>query len=98
MGLASGGKAAFSPTELPIKIPDGSKFSVSPKTEQFDWIGKGPNGFPVGWIGIFEVGGRELKLCCRYNKDGTAKRQKDFTTDDSEKPNATVFYTLKKQD
>jgi hypothetical protein len=23
MGLASGGKAAFSPTELPIKIPDG---------------------------------------------------------------------------
>ncbi len=74
------------------------KFEINPKTKAFDWIGKGPNGNAVEWIGIYEVNGDTLKVCYRYNSDGKAKRPTKFTTSDSQPPNITVFYTLKKQE
>lgn len=74
------------------------KFDIDPKKKSFDWIGKGPMGNAVEWIGIYELNGDTLKVCYRYNNDGTAKRPKDFSTSDWEKPNALVFYTLKRQE
>ena len=74
------------------------KFEIDPKTKAFDWIGKGPGGNAVEWVGIYELSGDTLKVCYRYNNDGTAKRPKEFTTADSKSPNITVFYTLKRQE
>lgn len=74
------------------------KFEINPKTKAFDWIGKGPGGNAVEWIGIYELSGDTLKVCYRYNNDGTAKRPKEFTTADSKSPNITMFYTLKRQE
>jgi len=74
------------------------KFEINPKTKAFDWIGKGPGGKAVEWIGIYELSGDTLKVCYRYNNDETAKRPKEFTTADSKSPNLTVFYTLKRQE
>lgn len=50
------------------------------------------------WVGIYELSGDTLKVCYRYSNDGMAKRPKEFTTADSESPNITVFYTLKRQE
>lgn len=74
------------------------KFEIDPKTKAFDWIGKGPGGNAVEWVGIYELSGDTLKVCYRYNNDGMAKRPKEFTTADSKSPNITVFYTLKRQE
>jgi len=74
------------------------RFEVNPKTKAFDWIGKGPGGNAVEWIGIYEVNGDTLKVCYRYNNDGEANRPTEFTSSDSKAPNITVFYTLKRQE
>ena len=50
------------------------------------------------WVGIYELSGDTLKVCYRYNNDGTANRSKEFTAADSKSPNVTVFYTLKRQE
>jgi uncharacterized protein (TIGR03067 family) len=73
-------------------------FDIDPAKKSFDWVGKGPRGNAVEWIGIYDIEGDSLKICYRYNNDGNAKRPKDFTTEDWEPPNATVFHTLKKQE
>lgn len=74
------------------------KFEINPKTKAFDWIGKNPGGNAVEWIGIYELKGDTLKVCYRYNNDGKATRPKEFTSTDSQPPNITVFYTLKRQE
>jgi len=72
------------------------KFEIDPDTGAFDLIGKATGSEKVfEYVGIYEVDGDTLKLCCRANVDGTAKRPKTFKSDD-EKPNWSHYYVYKR--
>jgi uncharacterized protein (TIGR03067 family) len=74
------------------------KFTINPETNDFDWVGTNSQGAENKWVGIYEVDGDTLKLCFRFNIDGQAKRPTKFSSGDFEKPNATAFYTFKRDD
>lgn len=71
------------------------KFEIDDSNGHFDWIGKGPGGELVEWVGIYELNGDTLKVCYRYKKNDEVVRPKKFKTDE-EKPNFSVFYILKR--
>lgn len=74
------------------------KFEINPKTKAFDFVGKvagTKNAFE--YVGIYEVDGDTLRLCCRANEDGQAKRPKAFKSDD-EKPNWSHYYVYKRME
>lgn len=74
------------------------KFEINPKTKAFDFIGKATGSEKVfEYVGIYEIDGDTLKLCCRANVDGTAKRPKAFKSDD-EKPNWSHYYVYKRME
>jgi uncharacterized protein (TIGR03067 family) len=73
------------------------KFEIDASNGQFDWIGKGPGGNLIEWIGIYELDGDELKLCYIYQKDDEAKRPTEFKSLPPSKPGmAHVFFTFKR--
>ena len=49
-------------------------FDVDPAKQTFDFIGKGPKGNFLEWVGIYKLEGNRLTLCYRYQKEG---RQND---------------------
>ena len=52
------------------------KFDINPKTHTFDFIGKGPAGAVLEYVGLYEVQEGKLRLCLRANVDGNAERPK----------------------
>lgn len=72
------------------------RFTIDPETKAFDWVGTNSQDAETKWIGIYSVDGDTLKLCFRFNIDGQAKRPSSFSSGDFEKPNATAFYTFKR--
>lgn len=73
------------------------KFEIDPSTNSFDWIGKGPGGNYVEWIGIYELGDDYLKLRFAYQKDGISKRPTSLKTTAPLVPGAhQVYYMLKR--
>lgn len=73
------------------------KFEINPATKAFDFIGKQlANQTKVHeYVGIYELDGDTLKLCCRANEDGKAKRPSQFKSD-SQKPNWSHNYVYKR--
>ncbi len=67
------------------------KFDVDGTNNHFDFIGKGPSGSAVEWIGLVKLDGDRLTLCYRYVSDANAKRPSTFETDSS-RPNISVCY------
>ena len=72
------------------------KFEIDKKTGFFDFVGKGPTGKPVQWVGIYELDRDSLKLCYRYQVEGKVTRPTAFKSDDGE-PNICVFHTYKRE-
>ena len=72
------------------------KFEIDAMTGHFDFIGKGPTGKPVQWIGIYELERDSLKLCFRYQVEGKVTRPTTFKSDDGQ-PNVCVFHTYKRE-
>lgn len=73
------------------------KFEIDASNGHFDWVGKGPGGNLVEWIGIYELNEDTLKLCFVYQKDGKAKRPKEFKSMPPAEPGmAHVFFTFKR--
>ena len=70
-------------------------FKVNPATKAFDFDGKGPLGFPMVLIGLYEVKGNQLRLCIRRNADGMAKRPSEFKAD-KDPNNWSISYTCKR--
>jgi uncharacterized protein (TIGR03067 family) len=72
------------------------KFGINPKTKAFDFSGRitGTKNAHE-YLGIFELDGDTLRLCCRANEDGTAKRPTQFKSD-SQKPNWSHYYVYKR--
>ena len=72
------------------------KFEINPKTGAFDFIGKVFDTTKAfEYVGLYDLDGDTLKLCCRANEDGKAKRPKSFKSDD-EKPNWSHYYIYKR--
>jgi uncharacterized protein (TIGR03067 family) len=74
------------------------KFEINPKTKAFDFTGRitgTKNAFE--YVGIYEVDGDTLRLCCRANEDGMAKRPTQFTSD-RQKPNWSHYYVYKRME
>jgi uncharacterized protein (TIGR03067 family) len=71
------------------------KFEIDADSGSFDFIGKGPDGMLVEWIGIYETEGDNLKLCYRYKRNDDAARPTSMKTDTT-RPNICVFYTYKR--
>lgn len=72
------------------------KFEINPKTKAFDFIGKATGSEKAfEYVGIYEIAGDTLKLCCRANTDGKAKRPRAFKSD-NEKPNWSHYYVYKR--
>ena len=72
------------------------KFEIDAETGHFDFVGKGPTGKPVKWIGIYELERDSLKLCFRYQVEGKVVRPSKFQSDDGQ-PNTCVFHTYKRE-
>ena len=72
------------------------KFEIDAATGHFDFVGKGPTGKPVQWIGIYELKRDSLKLCFRYQVEGKVTRPTDFKSDDGQ-PNSCVFHTYRRE-
>lgn len=73
------------------------KFEIDASNGHFDWVGKGPGGNLVEWVGIYELDEDTLKLCFVYQKDGKAKRPKEFKSMPPAEPGmAHVFFTFKR--
>ncbi|MFM9961538.1 MAG: TIGR03067 domain-containing protein [Planctomycetaceae bacterium] len=71
------------------------KFEVSASNANFEFVGKGPGGGLVEWIGIYELDGDTLKLSFRYKKNDNVMRPTKFKTD-GDRPNLSVFHTFKR--
>ena len=71
------------------------KFEIDASNGSFDWVGKGPQGNLVEWIGIYEVDGDNLKLCFIFQKDDKAKRPKTFKSKPPTDGMAHASYTFK---
>ena len=72
------------------------KFEIDATTGHFDFVGKGPTGKPVKWVGIYELDRDNLKLCFRYQVEGKVTRPTTFKSDDGQ-PNVCVFHTYKRE-
>jgi len=72
------------------------KFELTPETKAFDFVGKvtGTNN-AFEYVGLYELNGDTLKLCCRANEDGNASRPKQFKSD-AQKPNWSHYYVYKR--
>ncbi len=72
------------------------KFEIDATTGHFDFVGKGPTGKLVKWVGIYELDRDSLKLCYRYQVEGKVTRPTTFKSDDGQ-PNVCVFHTYKRE-
>ena len=69
---------------------------IDPERKTFDFIGNGPNGKPVEWIGIYKTAGDSLALCYRIKGEGNAPRPTEFKSL-SEKP-GTIMFECKREE
>jgi uncharacterized protein (TIGR03067 family) len=69
---------------------------IDPERKTFDFIGNGPNGKPVEWIGIYKTDGDALSLCYRIKSEGNAQRPSEFKSV-SEKP-GTIMFECKREE
>ncbi len=57
-------------------------FNLDPKTKAFTFTGKGPQGKPLEWIGIYQLDGDTLTLCYRIKRgDTSVTRPKEFKSE-----------------
>lgn len=70
-------------------------FVLDATNGHFDYSLRTKRGNLKDAIGIYKLEGDTLKMCYRYNVDGTAVRPTEFKTDDGH-PNTTVFHTFKR--
>ena len=69
---------------------------IDPERKTFDFIGNGPHGKPVEWIGIYKADGNSLALCYRIKGEGNAPRPTEFKSL-SEKP-GTIMFECKREE
>ena len=73
------------------------KFTLTPKTNAFDFVGShiGRPDLALEYVGVYDLDGDVLRLCCRANVDGRATRPNGFRSDGS-KPNWSHNYVYRK--
>lgn len=71
------------------------KFEIDKSPSFFNWIGTGPAGATIEFVGIYELSSDDLKLCFRYQTQGKATRPTSFKTDE-DRPNISAFYSCKR--
>lgn len=81
------------------KVKDGSvvtyvgRFELGAENSHFDWVGKGPQGADLEWVGIYELDENLLKLCWCNHRIEKLERPKSFKTQQK-----YFSYTLKRDD
>jgi uncharacterized protein (TIGR03067 family) len=58
------------------------KFDINSSTGHFDFVGKGPDGNLVEWIGIYDLNGGSLRLCFRTKINDDVQRPMKFEPED----------------